>query len=113
MKFLYNHKEDTCDFQLDKGVLVQLAYLNPPFHSTLRLIKNHVTLQSITLKNDGSSDSAAEKINLYFSSANESTDSKEDFVQKLITWKLPKFAERVQEAIQAIDELPPNLTQHF
>ena len=102
MKFLYKHQEDTYEFELSNGVAVQLVYLDPPFNSSLRLIKEGTKLFGISLKNDGSSSSTVEKISRYFTTEKDLTTCDETFLQKLVEWNLPKFAERAQEAIQQI-----------
>lgn len=104
MKFLYKHQEETYEFELSNGIAVQLVYLEPPFNSSLRLIKEGTKLFGISLKNDGSSSSTVEKISRYFTTEKELTTSDESFLQKLIEWDLPKFAERVQEAIEQISK---------
>ena len=80
MKFLYKHQEDTYVFELSNGIAVQLVYLDPPFNSSLRLIKEGTKLFGISLKNDGSSSSTVEKISRYhFTTEKDLTTSDESF----------------------------------
>ena len=100
MKFLYKYQEDAYEFELSNEIAVQLVYLDPPFNSSLRLIKEGTKLFGISLKNDGSSTSTVERISRYFTTEKEFITTDEAFIQKLIEWDLPKFAEKVQEAMQ-------------
>ena len=109
MKFLYNHQEDAYGFELSHGVAVKLIYLDPPFNSSLRLMKDGTKLFSISLKNDGSTTSTVEKISHYLTETKEFLPTDEAFIQKLIGWDLPKFAAQVQEAIQTINTNDCNL----